>query len=48
MTPGKKDRIQTPATITSPVEENSDSSSEVESSACPKSSVSKDNKDATC
>lgn len=48
MAPRKKDRIQNPETITSPVEEDSSLCSDVEDGSCPKSVVSKNNDNASC
>lgn len=47
MEPRKKDRAQTPETITSPVQDDSNIRQKSEESPCPKSSVSKES-DSSC
>lgn len=48
MTPRKKDPLKTPETVTSSVEEDSSICSEAGEGSCPKSSVAKDDKNASC
>jgi len=48
MDPRKKDRLQTPETITSSAEDESSTCSEAEENSCPKSGVSKSGDSASC
>lgn len=48
MDPRKKDRLQTPETITSSVEEEAGAGSGAGESSCPKSGVSRSDDSASC